>query len=111
MNVSTIVALACLAVLAAVAGAAAALAFEALHRSGERARIKVELEPVRTALTDLEERLDQWQKRDIKRQRDELKRGGGQGLDDGEIVDAAARRRAQLAAVRQRFNRGFAAKA
>lgn len=68
------------AIVAAVGAAALVASLFALSKHGEAARFTTLLEPVHSAIEDLEDRIDHVRKRAYKRDRDERKETGGDEL-------------------------------
>lgn len=93
----------CVALLSGLFGAGVAVSVLALSKHGEAARFDVAMQPVRSALEDLEDRIDHVRKRAYKRDRDERAerepRPGQAGLP-------LYGRAAKLAAVRERVRNG-----
>lgn len=93
-----------MALVATVFGAAGGVLVLLYGTRGERSRFEAELVPIRTALDDLDDRIDQWRKRDAKRERDSRAAPGRPQANDQGTLDGFVpiSRKDRLEAVRAR---------
>jgi hypothetical protein len=101
-TVDTVLIIIVCCVLAALLGACGALAFEAIHRRGERSRFIAEVTPLREALDELGDRFEHFYKRETKRARDAA---GGNRTAEVETPGPLPTRAERLQELRHRLRR------